>query len=178
MTTITRTLQTLVQRGRLFITVRKKGLSDTVEAANITPFGFESNPIKDMVAIYSDTETLGDSVILGYVNKNLAAQLGESRMFSTDADGNLKMFVWCKNDGKLQLGGTAHHLATFEDLKSGFDTLKSDLNDMKSKWNAFCAAYVPGSPSVTGLPATLGSQTSPASTASIDSSKIDRITTP
>lgn len=32
-------------------------------------------------------------------------------------------------------------------------------NGFTSKWNAFCTAYVPGSPTVTGLPATLASST-------------------
>src|SRR5690348_10137255 len=128
MTTITRTLQTLVQRGILYITVKKKGRSDTIEAANVTPFGFESNPIKNMVAIYSDTETLGDSLILGYVNKNLAAQLGESRMFSMDANGNLKMQVWCKNDGTLLLGGNADNSVRYSPLNSGLQDFKDKVN--------------------------------------------------
>lgn len=33
--------------------------------------------------------------------------------------------------------------------------LENKLNDLLVKWNAFCAAYVPGSPTVSGLPLTL-----------------------
>jgi hypothetical protein len=67
-------------------------------------------------------------------------------------------------------------LARFNELKAGFDELKADHNDLVSKWNAFAGAYVPGSPTVQGTPPTASTDT--ASTASIDSSKIDELEVP
>jgi hypothetical protein len=67
-------------------------------------------------------------------------------------------------------------LARFNELKAGFDELKADHNDLVSKWNAFAAAYVPGSPTVQGTPPTASTDT--ASTASIDDAKIDELEVP
>jgi hypothetical protein len=55
--------------------------------------------------------------------------------------------------------------------------MKSDLNDMISKWNSFVAVYVPGSPTTVGLPPTLTGQNVTASTADISGCKIDEVKT-
>jgi len=157
------------------VKVRRLGNFDIQTPRQATPFGIDSAPMDKMVAVYADTNKKGKPVILGYLNKSLLAANGEIRVFSLDADGVLATSIWLKADGTMEIGGSTKHMARFEELKSGFDQLKTDLNDMKQKWNTFAAAYVPGSPSVTGTPPT-ASQSS-ASTASIDSAKIDEIKT-
>ncbi len=173
-TVISNEVDALFQR---IIKFRRFGKSDVQTSPQVAPYGTDSNPIKDMIAVYSATSEKGETVIIGYLNKNQLADIGEHRTFSTDEDGNVQFFVWLKNDGTLQLGGDSKHLARFEELKSGFDQLKDDLNDMKNKWNAFTLAYVQGGPSSVGTPPTLAGQDSQVSTASIDDSKIDEIKT-
>lgn len=162
---------------RRVVKVLRMGKGDIQTSDQVAPHGIDSYPVKDMTAIYAQTEQKGETVIIGYLNKNMLAAIGETRMYSTDADGGLKTFVWLKNDGTIELGGSAKNLVRFQELKTGFDQLKTDLNDMKTKWNAFTAAYVPGGPALVGTPPTLAGQNSPASTASIDSAKIDEIKT-
>jgi len=151
------------------------GLKDVQTALQTAPYGVDSNPIKDMIAIYGATSDKGKPVIIGYINQNQLADIGETRIFSTDASGNLKTFIWLQNDGIMEIAGDVDNMVRFSDLKSGFDELKSDLNDLKSKWNTFAAAYVPGGPTPVGTPPT--ASTSSISTASIDDSKIDKIKT-
>ena len=113
---------------RRVVKVLRLGSSDAKTAKEILPFGFDSNPLKDMIAIYAETSSKGGNVIIGYLNKNQLAQVGESRMFSTDADGNLKISIWCKADGTAEIGGNTNHLAQFEALQTAFNQLRSDFN--------------------------------------------------
>lgn len=151
------------------------GLNDVQTAVQAAPYGVDSNPIKDMIAIYGATSDKGKPVIIGYINKNQLADVGEHRIFSTDENGVLKTYIWLQADGIMEVGGSVDFMVRFSELKAGFDELKDDLNDMKSKWNTFAAAYVPGGPTPVGTPPT--ASTSSVSTASINDSKIDEIKT-
>lgn len=161
--------------GKRLVKVLRYGKSDVQTPTQAAPYGIDSNPVKDMIAVYCATGVKGKTVVLGYLNKDQVAAIGEIRLKSTDENGAEQMYLWLKNDGTMELGGDADFMVRFNELKSGFDQLKSDLNDLKTKWNTFAAAYVPGSPAVTGTPAT--ASTSALSTASIDASKIEEIKT-
>lgn len=161
--------------GRRFVKFTAFGRSDVQEKLQISPFGIDSNPIKDMVAVYSPTNEKGKAVVVGYINKNQLADVGETRIFSEDSGGNAVMFLHLKNDGTAQFGGNSDFMVRFSELKTGFDDLKTDTNKMIQEWNLFAAAYVPGSPTALGTPPI--ANTTPVSAASIDSSKIDEIKT-
>lgn len=162
---------------RRIVKVRRNGKDDIQTAFEAVPFGVDSNPIKDMYAIYAPSTVKGEKVIIGYLNPDQLAAVGETRFFSKNSAGELQAYVWLKADGILELNGNANFAVKFNELKAGYDELKDTLNDLIGKWNAFAAAYVPGSPSAPGLPATLASQNVPASTASIDSAKNETIKT-
>lgn len=68
----------------------------------VAPWGDDSNPIKGMIAVYAESTTQRQPVIIGYFNKNSLAGIGEKRIYSTDADGNIMGQVWLKNDGSAQ----------------------------------------------------------------------------
>lgn len=160
------------------------GKSDTRTAEQAAPYGIDSNPIKDMIAVYGLTDTKGDAVIIGYLNKNAIASPGEFRIFSTDEDGTVKATIHLKNTGITQLtgdsweiGGNAKNLARYQELETAFNSLKDTVNTMTVRWNAFVAAYVPGGPSVVGTPPTLAGQTVNAPTADITGAKADNVKT-
>lgn len=151
--------------GQRIIKFLRYGLSDIQTAEEYGPHGFDSNPVKNMIALYAETGQKGETVIIGYLVKSKLAEAGEARMFSTDADGALKTFIWLKADGTMQLGGT-------DDFAVSFNNLKTEFNELQSKWNAFAAAYVPGSPALQGTPPTAGQ-----SSANIDNAKNAKIKT-
>jgi hypothetical protein len=158
---------------RRLIKVRVLGLNDIRTAVEVSPFGIDSNPLKDMRAIYAETANKGDRVIIGYINKNQLAAVGEMRLFSTDAHGNLKTYIWIKNDATIEVGGNAHHMTQYEGLQTAFNQLKTDFNNLVTKFNSHVHTGVQtggGSSAITPTPGT-------ASTADITGAKIETVKT-
>lgn len=120
---------------RRIIKVLRKGNSDVQTSMEASPFGIDSNPLKDMIAIYGPTEEKGKTVIIGYVQKDKLADIGETRLFSTDADGAEQFFIWLKNDGTAEIGGTDYHMVRYEKLEEAFNELKSDFNNFITAYN-------------------------------------------
>lgn len=155
-----------------FLRLGKYDVQNSVEAA---PYGTDSNPIKNMVAVYGKTSQDGKTVIVGYLNKNQLADVGEHRTYSTDDEGELKFYIWQKNDGTCEIGGDDDNMVRYSKLEDAFNELKQDFNNHVQKWNTFAAAYTPGGPLALGTPPT--AQTSQSSTADISPAKIDEIKT-
>lgn len=84
-----------------FIKFTGWGKNDVKNHAECMPYGLDSNPIKNTTAIYIQNAS-GQLVVIGYINVNQLADVGEFRCYSTDSDGNLKGQVWLKNDGSAQ----------------------------------------------------------------------------
>lgn len=121
-------ISTFVQETKRKVKVYLTGLINVQSAHQVSPYGVDSNPIADMKAIYGQTEVNGRPVIIGYINKNVLADEGEIRLFSTDSAGALKMYVWLTNDGLLELGGDSHNLVRYTPLNSGLQDLKTAIN--------------------------------------------------
>jgi hypothetical protein len=152
------------------------GKGDVQTALEVAPSGIDGNPEKDMIAVYAPTSENGKTVIIGYINANQKAEAGELRLFCT-ASGTEKFYVWLKKNGTLELGGATNYAVKFNELKSEFDKLKTDHNELAQKWNAFCTAYVPGSPSTVGLPPTLATSSVTPNASDIDLAKNEKIKT-
>lgn len=158
---------------RRFIKVLRKGKSDVQTPIEASPFGIDSNPIKDMIAVYGQTEEKGKTVIIGYIDKNKLAASGETRLYSIDNNGNLKTYVWLKNDGTMEIGGNTKHMVRYEELQTAFNQLKQDLNTFITIFNSHTHTGVTigvGSTSTTTTPGT-------TSSADISPAKIDNIKT-
>lgn len=160
---LSRVKSTFFERTRRIVKALIYGKDDVKTGFEVAPFGTDSNPIAGMVAVYAETSEKGNQVIVGYLNENQLAGTGEHRIYSTDSDGQLKFHIWLKSDGTCEIGGNAKHLARFEELKTGFDQLKSDFNAFLTHVHG-----APGSP-----------PTPPAvpSTASIDAAKVNELKT-
>lgn len=134
--------------GQRLIKMLRFGLSDIVEPKQAAPFGIDSNPIKGMVAIYADTAAKSSGVAIGYIAKDLVAEAGEIRIFSTDSDGNVKSYVWCKKDGKLQLAGDNDNAVRYSPLNSGLqdfkDLIQAELTKIQTGIIAGGGIYTPG----------------------------------
>lgn len=149
---------------RRLIKVLRVGRSDVRTALEASPHGIDSVPIKDLIAIYSETGHDGDTVIIGYLNKNRLADVGENRLFSLDENGALSTFIWIKNDGTIQLGGDSNNAMRFQPTDNGLQSFITALNlELALIATAITGAggtYVPNTMSI-----------------DIDSAKIDEIKT-
>ena len=130
-----------------------------------SPFGVDSNPLKDMVALYAPTGEKGETTIIGYLNKNQLAGIGENRLFSLKENGDLATYIWMKNDETMEIGGDSDNMVRYAPLNSGVQQFKSDVNIELVKIAAVLNTIIPNS--------------YPPPTLSIDisNSKIDEIKT-
>lgn len=156
------------------------GKNDTQTALQAGPYGVDANPIKDMIAVYAPTSEKGDTVVIGYINKNQVAEPGEYRIFSTNANGQVQASVHLKANGvivitgqSMEFLGNAKTLAKFQELKSGFDQLKNDLNSLITTFNGHVHTGVQTGPGSSGPTPTQGT----ASTASVDNSEASNLKT-
>ncbi len=137
-------------------------------ADQVSSFGDDSSPVKDMAAIYANTSEVGDNIIIGYINKNQISKPGEKRIFSLKPDGSLSFEIHLKDDGTCSIGPNATDNAVrFSQLKIAFDQLRTDFNALVTAYNAHQHAAPAGAspPTVPGSP----------STADVSGAKIDQI---
>ena len=160
--------------GQLLVKVLRMGTADVQLPKQANNFGIDSNPVKDMVAIYQRSSANGNAVIVGYLQKNSLADIGETRLFSTDQEGEVQMYVWAKNDGTLLLGGDSKNLVRYQELETAFNSLKSTVDDLISKFNAH--THILTLSSGTGSAAIPANPGTP-STADITGAKINEIKT-
>ena len=114
------------------VKVMVMGKNDVQTCQQITPFGVDSNPTPNLVAVYAKTGEMGKTVIIGYLNKDLLAGIGETRLFSTDEVGVLKSYIWLKNDETIEIGGDGDFMVRYSALATAFNLLKTDLDTVRA----------------------------------------------
>ncbi len=104
------------------VKVLRFGKDDVVTAYQASPYGIDSSPIKDMVAIHANTSVRGEDVIVGYINKDQVASPGEIRIH------NDKNYIHIKDTGIIEIGGNTDHLVLHSVMQTQFNILRNDLN--------------------------------------------------
>lgn len=150
------------------------GKSDVQTAPEAMPFGYDSHPVKDWIAVYSKTSQNGKGVVIGYINKQQLAEVGETRLFSTDADGALQTYIWLTNDGKIELGGSDNFAVKFNELKEEFNDLKGSVNDLVQSYNTHTHTTACGAGAGSASPTPTQAV---ANSANIDNAKNENILT-
>lgn len=97
------------------------------------PFGLDSSPLENYTAIYAETANVGESLIIGYIQKRQLAEQGESRLFSLDSNGLLKAEIFCKANGTILLNGGGFSSVRYENLNNELQQLKNGINTELSK---------------------------------------------
>lgn len=92
------------------------------------PFGFDSQALEGMTAIYSETSNADESVIIGYINKNQLVGVGESRMYSVNKAGQVVAYVLCDSAGRISLNGNAFSSVRFENLQNALNSQNLLIN--------------------------------------------------
>lgn len=125
MATITKIDSTSTDDGFRSVKVEQYGMKT---ADLVQPFGEDSNPIKNMVAVFEETDTDGNPIIIGYLSPNALAAEGERRMYSVNENGETQAFIWLKNDGNIELNGNGDNLVRFTPLERGLIQMVQKLN--------------------------------------------------
>ena len=139
--------------------------------------GFISIPAKDVKGIRFRIGSL--DIIIGAFNYKvpLPTNPGDSKVYSTDADGNEKATCKFLNDGTIEINGNADNAVAYTDLKTAFDQLKSDFDGLVTIFNAHTHPFVgvgPGNPGTTAVTLTLDTP----STADMSGAKVDTVRVP
>jgi len=125
-----------------------KGLVNTTKVSH--PFGFDSNPTENYMAIIAETQSNDEPVIVGYLNPRAIEALspGDSALYSTDANGNIIASIVMRNNGTAELLGTGDNAVRFAPLDSGLQDFKTGIQQELTKIQVAIAgvggAYTPG----------------------------------
>lgn len=169
---VVKIIETFVEGGRRIVKALRYGRDDVQTSKQVTPYGFECNPVRDSIGLYTSTATRNRTYVMGYISESNETAPGECRVFSTDADGGVQIAFHYKADGTVEMGGDADNAVRYSKLESAFNELKSDVNDLVIKYNAHTHGVISlGAP--TGPAAPLGSP----SAADITAAKIDELKT-
>lgn len=169
---VVKVISTSLKSAKRLIKFLRYGRADVKENMECSPYGLDSNPIKDTRAVYAQTTSASQSVVIGYVNTMQKADVGEFRTFATNANGVEVFYTWMKADGTMEIGGDSDNMVRFSPLEAEFNKLRDDFNNfINTKYNLHThPTAAPGPPSVT---VTVGTP----STADISGAKIDEIKT-
>jgi|LakMenEpi03Aug12_release.lakeMendotaPanAssembly.Ray.scaffolds.fasta_scaffold1121633_2 hypothetical protein len=136
------------------------------EIPQALPYGVDSAPVREMVAVYANTADMGNSVIVGYVYKDAVAEVGSIRLYSENG------YVYLRANGNLELLGDSKHMVRYEELETGFNSLKQSVTDLVTVFNAHThTSTAPTTPTSTPLSAAI------PPTATITGAKINEIKT-
>lgn len=155
-------------QGKRVIKFLGMGTDDVQTAQQTSPYGFDSNPVAGLVGVYAKTGQMGKTVLLGYFNRDQIAGIGETRLYSTDEDGELKTYIHLKNDETIEIGGNSDNMVRYSKLEEAFNQLRDDFNSHTH----ITTATVGASPT----PGTIAPPTT-SSAADISGAKIDKIKT-
>ena len=125
MITLSKLKSVAIEQGQRIFKVLQYGPKTANECG---PFGLDSSPLENYTAIYAETANAGESLIIGYIQKNQIAQQGEARLFSLDRNGLLKAEIFCKADGTIILNGGVNSSIRYEPLNTELQKLKNDIN--------------------------------------------------
>ncbi len=175
--TISKVISTAIEKGILIVKILGLGSKDVRTTYNVSPFGIDSNIPKGYRGIYADTGNIGEKILIGIISDKAITDIGETRIYSEKEDGTASFDILLKKNGTCEIGGNSDFMVRFSELKSGFDKLKSDLNQVITDLNThthLCTA--PGTAS-----GTMGKSVPPVeltpTAASIDDCKIAEIKT-
>lgn len=130
MVTLSKLKSVAIEQGQRILKVLQYGPKTANECG---PFGLDSSPLEDYTAIYAETANVGESLIIGYIQKTQLAEQGETRLFSLDSNGLLKAEIFCKADGTISLNGGGFSSVRYENLNNELQQLKNDINTELSK---------------------------------------------
>lgn len=124
--------------------------SSAVTAVQYGAYGEDSNPVKNSIGAYIPSEMDGKEICIGIMNQNAKAQLGERRLYCTDANGNFKFNIWMRADGTVLIGDSevpadyVNFAVKYNELNTALQNQITAINAEHVKIAAAIAAIIPG----------------------------------
>lgn len=145
---ITKVMSTRLKDLIRIVKVLRFGKSDVQEVDESLPFGIDGAPIDGVEAVYMETASMGDPVIIGYIPAECKAQPGELRLYSKDQQGNDRFNILLKTDGTCEIGGNSDNLVRYAPLNQILSSYFSELHakiaaGVSSAGGAFSPPQVP-----------------------------------
>lgn len=123
-----------------------RGRNDTQEHKEAMPFGYDAGARQGQRAICVQTGD-GKRYVLGYLCPGHKADVGEVRIYSTDADGAEQTYLWLKNDGTIELAGDQDNPVAYTDLDNAVQqfvgALQAELGLIQAGIAAAGGSYSP-----------------------------------
>lgn len=153
------------------------GRDDVQTSINAMAFGLDSAAPKDLIAVYSQTNEKGKTVILGYLNTKQVVTNGETRIYSTDSEGNdISFDIVLRTDDTAEIGGDTDNMVRYSVLKAEYDKTKDTLDTILNILNG-APIPEPGNGAPSALQQALAGALVGKQTGDISGSKIDEIKT-
>ena len=149
-------------------------IQERIQSLLYAPSGDDSPPLIEDRVLLIKIDGSGKNIVAGVLSKSQGAEPGEKKLYSRDSNGDAQAIIYLKSDGTIEINGNADFAVAFNDLKTGFDQLKTDLNTFISVFNAHVHSGVTTGGGLSAISTTLGS----TSTASIDNSKVSEVKLP
>ncbi len=131
--------------------------------------GFFSRPHDGETGVVIDVQGLNIVIATNNYKLDISIDKGEGLIFSYDVDGNILSSAKCDKNGNFVVNAGARKAVSFDELKAGFDQLKSDFNSFLT--HVHPAGTPPGSTGPVTPPVT-------PSTASVDTSEVPEVKLP
>ena len=143
MSSIVKIISTAIKEGRRKIQSLRLGREDGKNSYEAAPFGIDSNPNKNMKALYIETGIKGKSVIVGYINTDQLAEVGSLRLYSNNAN------IYLRENGTIELNGTSDFMVRYSALETAFNELNTKFNTHSHAANGTPTA-TPSTADITG----------------------------
>ncbi len=140
---VVNTLDNFIQRGLRFVKSKRFGSNDPINTYQASDFGTDFSIPNGWRAIYSDTSNRSEPVIIGFISPIVdnGLNVGDKKLFSTNSAGDtISYHINLRNDGTIEIGGTADNAVGYNSLKTEFEELQGKYNDLitsLSAWTPF-----------------------------------------
>lgn len=148
---ITKIISSSINSGRRILKILGLGKQDIQTSYESMPYGVDSVPVKDLIAVQMETSERGKTVIVGYINKNQIADVGELKIYATNAQGVEKGFIHLKNTGvitangqTIELNGNIDNVVKFIPLDSALQSQATAINTELTKIATAINSLAPG----------------------------------
>jgi len=154
MVKISKILSSSLKSGRRILKILGLGKEDIQTSYESMPYGLDSVPIKDMIAIQMESSERGKTVVVGYINTKQVADVGELKIYATNSQGVEQGSVHLKKTGEvvasgttIQLNGNIDNVVKFIPLDAGLQAevalINAELVKIATGITAAGGSYVP-----------------------------------